>query len=157
MAKDDRAKVKMTVIQFETESDNETLQENIKAIAQTLTRALGAPPRVVYAPQQITSGDGATPIPAEFIEEEPIEAEVTTPASPKKKGGAAPKYRVPKPVEIDLTTGEMPLKDFLEKKNPDGDIKRYLAIAYWLKKYRNIEDATADHVYTCYRHMGSGW
>jgi hypothetical protein len=30
----------MTVIHFETESDNATLQEKIRAITQTLTRAL---------------------------------------------------------------------------------------------------------------------
>ena len=39
MAKDDKAKVKMTVIHFETESDNLTLQENIRAISHALTRA----------------------------------------------------------------------------------------------------------------------
>ena len=45
----------------------------------------------------------------------------------------------------------------LEQKKPDGDIKRYLVITYWLKKYRNIEEVTMDHAYTCYRHMGTGW
>ena len=38
-----RGKVKMTVIHFETESDNATLQENIRSIANTLSRALTQP------------------------------------------------------------------------------------------------------------------
>jgi len=32
MAKEDKARVKMTVIHFETESDNATLQENIRSL-----------------------------------------------------------------------------------------------------------------------------
>jgi D-mannonate dehydratase len=46
LAKEDKAKIKMTVIHFETESDNATLQENIRAITQTLIRALASPQRV---------------------------------------------------------------------------------------------------------------
>ena len=74
----------------------------------------------------------------------------------KKKGGAR-QYPTPHAIDLDLTSGDVPLKNFLDKKNPDGDIKRYLAISYWLRKYRNIEDVSMHHAYTCYRHMGSGW
>jgi hypothetical protein len=40
MAREEKAKVKMTAIHFETESDNATLQENVRVIAHTLSRAL---------------------------------------------------------------------------------------------------------------------
>jgi hypothetical protein len=50
LAKEDKAKIKMTVIHFETASDNSTLQENIRAITQTLTRALASQQRVAYTP-----------------------------------------------------------------------------------------------------------
>jgi hypothetical protein len=53
-----------------------------------------------------------------------------------------------------LTSGGIPLKGFIEQKKPDGDIKRYLAIAYWLKKYRTINEVNMDHAYTCYRYLG---
>ena len=58
MAKEDKAKIKMTVIHFETESDNATLQENIRAITQTLTRALASPQRVATPYVQLPSANG---------------------------------------------------------------------------------------------------
>jgi hypothetical protein len=155
LAKEDKAKVKMTVIHFETESDNATLQENIRAIAHTLTRALATPQRVVYALPQLPGGNSTdTEIAPEVGEQDVIDAEEVPPSSaPKPKGGSR-QYRTPQPLDIDLTSGDVPLKAFLEQKKPDGDVKRYLAIAYWLKKYRDINEVTMDHAYTCYRHMG---
>lgn len=160
MAKEDKAKVKMTVIHFETESDNATLQENIRAIAHTLTRALSPTQRIVHMPQaQLLPSDGTGTDSASVIDEETddLESDAMTTSSnavsPKKKGRAR-QHRRPETLDIDLITGDPTLKDFLDQKNPEGDLKKYLAIAYWLRKYRNIEEVTADHAYTCYRHMG---
>lgn len=161
MAKEDKAKVKMTVIHFETESDNATLQENIRAIAHTVSRALVSSPRPLSTSAQLPAGNGGTADPvAEVDEEEAIDRETmpslsTSSASTKK--GASRQYRTPQAVDLDLTSGDVPLRDFLEQKKPDSDIRRYLVIAYWLKKYRNIEEVTMDHAYTCYRDMGTGW
>ncbi len=55
---------------------------------------------------------------------------------------------------MDLTTGSMPLEQFCQSKNPDSDNMKYLVIAFWLKKYRKITAITADHIHTCYRHIG---
>jgi hypothetical protein len=159
LAKEDKAKIKMTVIHFETESDNATLQENIRAIAQTLTRALAAPQRAAYPSVQLPSANGVDTNPNIGVNDEPdvLDAEVTAPGStspsPKKKGGARTS-RTPQPIELDLTSGDMPLKSFIEQRKLDGDIKRYLAIAYWLKMYRNINEVNMDHAYTCYRYLG---
>lgn len=60
MAREEKAKVKMTVIHFETESDNATLQENVRAIAHTLSRALASPQRIVPTPTQLTSNNEQT-------------------------------------------------------------------------------------------------
>ncbi len=160
MGKEDRAKIRMTVIHFETESSNATLEENVKAISQTLTKALSQPQRIIHhtsanSPSVLSDLNSSEPI---LEENEEIEAEELGPGSNgTKKTGAARQYRTPKVLNIELSDGEVPLKRFLEDKNPDGDIKRYLAIAFWLKKYRNIPEISADHTYTCYRHMGTGW
>jgi hypothetical protein len=37
--------------------------------------------------------------------------------------------------------------------DPKSNHKRYLKIAAWLHDHRNIEAVTADHIYTCYRHL----
>lgn len=161
MAREDSGKVKMTVIHFETESSNATLQENIRAIANTLSRALTPPPRLIPKPTQLTTGSGVAGdngsseayMPDEF--EDVIDAEAT-PVSAKPKNKTVT-LRTPQPLELDLISGNVPLKTFLEQKNPTTDLKRYLAIAYWLKEYRSINEITMDHAYTCYRFMGTGW
>lgn len=162
MAREDNGKVKMTVIHFETESNNLTLQENIRAIANTLSRALAPPLRVIPKRAQLSTGNGGAAVEYESNEdllpdefEDVIEAEAV-PGSAKSKS-KSPTLRTPQPLDLDLITGEVPLKTFLEQKNPTTDLKRYLAIAYWLKEYRGINEITMDHAYTCYRFMGTGW
>jgi hypothetical protein len=160
LAKEDKAKIKMTVIHFETESDNSTLQENIRAITQTLTRALASQPRVVYAPAHLPppSSSTGTALETEIDDNSDIlDGEVessSSTSSPSKEKSRRHQSRTPQPLELDLVSGSMPLKAFLEQKNPDGDTRKYLAIAYWLKKYSNTNEVTMDHAYTCYRHMG---
>lgn len=159
MPKEDKAKIKMTVIHFETESDNATLQENIRAITQTLTRALASPQRVAHVPVQLPSANGVDTNPNVGVDDETdvLDAEVMAPGStspaPKKRGGTRTS-RTPQPIDLDLISGAMPLKDFIGQKKPDSDIKKYLAIAYWLNKYCNINEVNMDHAYTCYRHLG---
>jgi hypothetical protein len=159
LAKEDKAKIKMTVIHFETESDTATLQKNIRAITQTLTRALASPHRVAHAPVHLPSANGVDTNPNVGVDDGPdvLDVEVMAPGStspsPKKRSGARTS-RTPQPIDLDLTSGDMPLKGFIEQKKPDGDIKKYLAIAYWLKKYRNINEVNMDHAYTCYRYLG---
>lgn len=155
MAKDDQADIEMTVIHFKTKSSNKTLEENVRAIANTLTRALAQPTRVIQVPAQLPSGNGAANGGASEADEydDAIDADVTdVPKKPKK--AAARQLPSPEVLELDLTSGEMPLKTFLEQKKPDGDTKRYLVIAYWFKEYRKIAEITMDHAHTAYRSMG---
>lgn len=164
MPKEDKAKVKMTVIQFETESDNTTLQENIRAITNTLARALAPQPRVIQVPSQIANGNGnsaadnaKSPEQGSLFDDDDadaIDGEVTPIASKPKAKSSPRQLPTPQTVDLDLTSGATPLKTFLEQKKLVGDNKRYLAIAYWLKKNLNINQIDMNHAYTCYRFMG---
>ncbi|MHC9064010.1 hypothetical protein ACYX34_15145 [Nitrospira sp. CMX1] len=158
MAKEDKGKVRMTVIHFETESDNATLVENIRSIAGTLSKALATPQRLVSAPAQIatTNGKETLSIVEDVTDDDSMKDELSMSAvsSAKKPTKTQPKLRVPQPVDINLTEGSMPLKKFLDDTNPDSDLKKYLAITWWLKKFRSVESVTMDHAYTGYRHMG---
>jgi hypothetical protein len=165
MPKEDKGKVKMTVIQFETESDNATLQENIRAITNTLARALAPQPRVIQAPPQLPNGNGdngangdakSSEQPSLFDDnDDAIDGEITpAPAKAKAKSSSPRQLPTPQTLDLDLKSGDVPLKEFLEQKKPSGDNKRYLAIAYWLKTYLSINAITMNHAYTCYRFMG---
>jgi hypothetical protein len=165
MPKEDKAKIKMTVIQFETESENATLQENVRAITNTLIRALAPQPRGIQAPPPLPNGSGnnATnngkhPEQGSLFDDtdnaDAIDGELTPAASKPKAKSHSRQLPVPQPLELDLTSGDMPLKVFLEQKKPVGDNKRYLVIAYWLKKNLNINQIDMNHAYTCYRFIG---
>jgi hypothetical protein len=153
MPKEDKGKVKMTVIHFETESDNDTLKENIRSISITLSKALSIPQKAPLQPHMLTNGDKKTT--NDILEESQEELEFESPNSKTILKRTIPRIqRVPKVVDIDLKGGQMPLKEFLDTKKPDGDNRKYLAITFWLNKFGGIEDVTGDHVYTCYRYMG---
>ena len=74
--------------------------------------------------------------------------------SKQKAKNSARQFPTPQTLDLDLTTGDTPLKAFLEQKKPVGDNKRYLTIAYWLKKNLGINEIDMNHAYTCYRFVG---
>ncbi len=78
------------------------------------------------------------------------------PVAIKPTDGARKKRRLRTPVaiDLDLTTGPKPFKEYFEEMAPKSDSRRYLVIAQWLKEYRSIAEIGADHVYTCYRFVG---
>ena len=145
---------KMTVLVFQLQGDDATLQAGLKTIATTLA---GVVPTNSF--QQIPQGQkpaaAALDSPqldkgeAEVGDVVDVSAEPVTSSKPSKR--SAP-HKPPQVVEIDLK-GSVPLEEFLAK-CPSEDISvRYLMIAYWLKEYQNIEEISIDHIYTCYRHM----
>jgi hypothetical protein len=155
MAKEDKANVKMTVIHFETESDNETLKENIRSIAHTIVKAISTNPKVIITSKQLEAGsqDGEV---IDILDEELIQSEFDETGKEKdiqKKKPATRQYRTPQTIDIIFNSGDITFKDFVNQKNPDNDNKKYLVVAYWLKKYGNTPDVSADHVYTCFRYM----
>lgn len=155
MAKEEKARVKMTVIHFETESDNETLKENIRSIAHTITKALSSNHKVIMTSNQITEGNVETDL-LENEEDDFIQSDSSEDQQEKnsqKKKSTFRQYKTPQTIDIDLNSGDLPLKDFIDQKKPDNENKKYLAIAYWLKKYKNTSDVSADHVYTCFRYL----
>ena len=159
MAKDDKGRVRMTVIHFDTESDNATLQENIRAIAQTLTRALTAQPRPAASPSQslgpAPSANGwETGETHDDVEDSDfIDAEPTKPAKGKKPNSAR-RPTTPHTVEIDFKSAKTTLQSFLDQRKPTSIQKKYLAIAYWLRENLKVDSVTMHHIYTCFRMMG---
>src|SRR5262249_61649267 len=58
--------------------------------------------------------------------------------------------RSPRGVELAVPRAP-PLSSLVD---PKSNRKRYLKIGEWLHDHRGIEAVTADHIYTCYRHLG---
>jgi hypothetical protein len=122
----------------------QAMQNALRGPAPTTVKRITAP-----TPQPNGAADAAE---VEIVEEtvlEGFDAVNVTPTAPKAK---TPRKPAPKPsvVEIDITS-EPPLSSLVD---PKSNHRRYLAIAAWLHDHRSIEAVTADHIYTCFRHLG---
>lgn len=155
----DKGKVKVRVIEFEMEGSNQTLRDSI----QNIVGAIGRTPQVVRiagpaAGQASTAtvndatvaGSEEIVLDDEFV---PTEPGSDTTAQRSTRPRRAARVKSPKPVSADLRSGPMPLKTFLAK-SPPAIEKRYTLIAYWFKKYQNVKEVTADHIYTAFLEMG---
>jgi hypothetical protein len=161
MAKDDQADIEMTVIHFKTKSSNKTLEENVRAIANTLTKALAPPTRVITVPPppQLAGANGNGAIPAgELIDDvdDYIDAN-STDSKPAKQPRARAARKVPPTPNIlndlGLDEGEVTFKDFVKQKDISNQNKKYLVVAAWFKKYKGIDEITPDHIFTCFQYM----
>jgi hypothetical protein len=130
---------------------------DLAQFTQAMQNALRGPApvtvkRISTNAQQTNGPISADAAEAEVIEEavaEDVDAVDVTPAAPKVR---AQRKAAPKPTVIDIDiTSEPPLSSLVD---PKSNHRRYLAIAAWLHDHRKIEAITADHVYTCYRHLG---
>jgi hypothetical protein len=135
--------------------------QNLTEITQVISNALRPQAvRMIAAPARSEGGNGGVvtdQVEQEIEETEEVVDEVQetedTPRSPKPR-----KFPIPRAVpDLDLTSGEMPFETFAREKGlPEKDLKRYLLVAYWCKKYRGIEAVSADHVYTAYKIVSWG-
>jgi len=148
---------KMTVMLFQLEGNDETLQEGFRTInnaidklANPVLRVIAQPSGTALAlPKPQGDQDAIDVEPDEDSEDETAAAD----ASKTSKNGVARKFPVPIVLDLDLTQGNPPLKEYLEQKKPKSDIRRYLLIAAWLKENLKIDEVGINHIYTGYRAM----
>lgn len=153
--KDQKGKVKFRLVEFELDGSDATLQESLRNIASAMVRSgNGTATRALPTTHSKPEPDGEATV--ETAEEEVVEAsseqrngELFAPVRPRPR-----KPPTPHVVDIDLTSGPVPLKAFCTEKHPSSETERYLVIAMWLKEHRHIADVDMHHIYTCYRHMG---
>jgi|ERR1043166_700681 hypothetical protein len=148
-------KSRLTAVAVQLEGNDETVQEGLR----TLSHALG---NLIQQPRLLLAKPGeqllAAPDEDQGADEPGITADAGGP-QPDEIGneGRRPRsVKAPEVVEIDLTTGSMPLEEFCRQKgvrDDDPDSKRYIVVMVWLKEQRGIAAANPNHIYTCYRHM----
>lgn len=161
---EDRAKVKLRVIEFELEGGNASVENSIRQLTHALTtNRNGAPANRVPAgkPQRELPGENAPSDDAdEIVQDAEVvdghdEAAQDTPAPKSQKSKNTYKPRVPQYLpNLDLTGNGTTFKDFAAQKNPSKSTQRHLVAAYWLKEHGNCPTINIDKVYTCYRTAG---
>jgi hypothetical protein len=137
--------------------DAEIAEGDITAVTQAIQNALRGPmPNTVVkriaAPALQPNGD-TDAVDSQVVDETTMEdvdpiGTTSTPAKPKTTRKPAAKPAVINDIDV---TSDPPLSSLVD---PGSNHKRYLSIAAWFHDHRNIEVITADHIYTCYRHLG---
>jgi hypothetical protein len=159
MQVEDKGKVKFRFVEFELEGLNSTIEESIKNIVHSMSRGTGAVQRVLpekSASHSVLPGNGNADAPlnpdeevAETEIEETVEESKGSPSGSKLRRYTQPAFLS----NLDLDSGPLPFKTYAEEQNPKSDNRKYLVIAAWLKKNRNLEVISTDHVYTCNQKM----
>lgn len=153
---EDRAKVKFRVIEFELEGGNAAVENSVRNLSAALTQRNGGtspkPPLKAVAPVLAPgSVDLNGDLPEDAVTE--IEEQEELSESVPAKARTPRKFPTPEVIDIDLTTGDTPFKQYCELKTPSSDQKKYLVCAAWLKEYRDTPAVTDDHIYTMFKFM----
>jgi hypothetical protein len=155
--RDDGGDTYVRFIMLETRGNASGLQQIAQAISQavrptTVIQQVAAPPAMpalpMPAPPQSNGADHDFQPSVELVDE----GLTTAPAGARKSPAKKRKLRMPEVLtDLDLTGGAVPFVQYFNEKNPGDHSKRYLVIAAWLKEYRQIDEISSDHIYTCYR------
>lgn len=123
----------MTVMLFQLEGSDETLQEGFRTINNAIDKLSNPVVRVIGPAVQTPARGIAQPkngdespsqvLDTEVVEEEVDNEEAAPIATKTAKSGIARKFAVPGVLDLDLTAGNPPLKQYLDEKKPATDIK----------------------------------
>lgn len=158
---DDKGKVKFRFVEFELEGSNSTIEDSIKSIVSSMNRAPIGPVRTVPPNKQTLQISSPTGNENGQVEDLPMDESQTEDADEPReesRGEGTPgkprKYTVPKFLkDLDLDSGTVSFKKFADEQKPESDNRKYIVIAAWLKKHRNLDVITPDHIYTCNQKM----
>jgi hypothetical protein len=156
----ERSKVRLVMVEFDGPSGD------LQQLAQTLANAVKPQQIVVQAP---TAAPLLAPahLPVNALPQNGVAQNVfdaVTPELPqnpvpeppltKSPNGTKRKMKTPNLIsDLDFNSDPKPFKAYIAEIDPQDHQRRYLAITQWLKEYRQIEEAGADHIYTCYRFL----
>lgn len=124
----------------------QAIQNALRGPAQATGRRL-LPPAALKAPETNGHAEDAE---VEFEQEDAVVDADAAPAPSARP--RLPRKPAPKPsvIQFDIMS-DPPLSSLTD---PKTQHKRYLTLAAWFHDHREIEVVTADHIYTCYRHLG---
>jgi hypothetical protein len=158
----EQSTVKVRVIDFEMSGSDQSLQESLQTIAAAFSRGGQTVQVTRRLPNSGTQGLGspatedATDETREWEDEQVIvDAKPTVP--PERRSIPTPRKPTAVKVlhDVSFTDASPTLKEFYELKKPGKVVLvNYLVVAYWYKHFGGVEELTADHFHTAFRHVG---
>jgi hypothetical protein len=151
---EDRAKVKLRVIEFELEGENSSVENSIRQITNALTdRVTVVKPLQAKSPKELTGN-----VKGDEVETVNGEPEVIAAETVEENGDGAVRKAAKKKLkaplflnDLNLTGTGVSFKDFAKEKAPTSRNKQYLVAAFWLKNHGDSPTINVDKVYTCFK------
>jgi hypothetical protein len=158
---------KIQFVFVNVEGDQETLQNAIRQVGGILNQGMQPPqPKVLIAvPTQksLSGGDGQNAIDNHQVFEVQPQEQVPQANSDGDKvasGQAARNKREKKAPktpavlkDFDPNEGDVTFSDYVGSHNSETQINKYLLIAAWFKRHRDINEIDTSHIYTCFQLM----
>ena len=159
------SKGKITVVMFQLEGDDVTLQDAIKVFGQGMEK-LASPAPIIYQRMLPVSGSmkaKTLPLINDESEEEPLESEHSEPEEEAEEVEAGPpdsakpkKHRIMKalaPLKGVDWDSEMPFREYCQQKRPTNNQEKYLVVGGWFKNHRQDEFLTPAHIVAAFDFM----
>lgn len=154
---DDRAKVKLRVIEFELEGGNASVENSIRQLTHALALRNGATVAPTKTPKEIGAGSPTQPAevedPAQDAEYEDVEETAAEP-SPNRPTKPKASWDPPAPNYLPDLDPTLEFKEYAAARPQTKHTKRYLVAAIWLRDVKQLPSVTIDHIYTCYKNAG---
>lgn len=155
-------KGKIRILYLEVDGNNDSIQEALKTMAQTMKQPLHVigPARAAVPAAAITNTEAAD---SEVEEVEEVEnAEVTEPddqPAPRKRGPGVKKdwnagiALIP---NLDfMPSGKSPLKQFVVDKKPSNDMETVLVVVYYMQHMMDMPSVSPGHIRTAMKEVGA--
>lgn len=166
MAKDSKGKFQFVFLNLE--GDEETIQEAVRQAGVILNRGMSPsqPPRTLIAvpvqtPKALENGgqNGASTYTEQVYEIVDDESSDNGDASAKTSATVAAKPKREKKAPrtpallkgFDPNAADVSLENFVNQKDTSTQFNKYLVIAAWFKKYKEVDEISTSHIYTCYQ------
>lgn len=154
-------KSKMTVMVFQLEGNDETIQEGLRRVSEAVHGMVRPTAKLLTKSADVATSGTNESQEASVDDTQDVSSD-TTPGSTESEDSGRPskRDRSEKPVqylsaiESSFKNATVSIEDFVKaKKSGEGATRRTLVTAMWLRDHGGIDEFTADHIYTCFKWM----
>jgi hypothetical protein len=145
-------------VMLEADVDNGNLSEFANTIANALKGSSyqkALTPASNAHPKEHSNGESIEAS-VDESQDEVIDDDASPPPAKPSTKPRKPFVSKVKVIELDLNSGDMPFEKYVAERAPEQLISKFLVIAVWLKEFRQVDEITADHAYTCFKKVGWG-
>lgn len=151
-----KIRLKLGEFEIEIQGDKETVQKEFNSLREKgLGEIFNSVPTINSVPSQPKELN-SKPDTENSIEKSSVEVnkKEKKPTSTRKKSSSSQSYSMLTDLNL-RPSGKLSLEDFYNSLVVKSNMERNITILYYLKRILEIENVNVNHVYTCYKKVGS--